>query len=543
MNASNSLFHRLVWPASLLDRDEVEKLSKSELTFRLEHLPALISDRSIEANHAKVRNHAVAKLRDGHTPLAETIPMPRAVTGDRPILYTDITTRLAYNSLVAMIKPSLESNSRASVKRRKFAEFGTEPGEYVVISDVAACYEYVAPGLLADEILLRSDDHVVSQALRELLTALAVRDRGMPQMMDASDRLVDVYLAIADRTLDREGLPYVRTADDYKIVVDSWVEANRALEVLERALRDLGLTLSIHKTKIVQSGHGATTTPSGSDFDSFETGEDQTDEPDEPDEPEVDPAEGYLSWHLDWKKERGKDLGVRKLLPPPPPQDLDQFGDLGSLNPELLADLVFASPPHLESVLLLLGRKPSGVPQDPELIDKVLVKLCQAHRGNAWSTLWLLTTAETLWANGLPKTSDGSKELVKLARAALEDQRETVRAEAAWALAQASDLTIGALRKLHVAASSLTEPGIAAAAAYVKATKRGGDAKRFDRVRASIVASRPLNEAAAAWGHAAGAAAVAPALPTLTARNADTSPDTSDDSKATDSGESSNAGS
>ena len=139
-----------------------------------------------------------------------------------------------------------------------------------MISDVAACYEYVVPNLLADEVLLRTDDHAVSQALRELLAALAVRDRGVPQMMEASDRLVDLYLAMADRVLDRDGLSFARTADDYKIDVEGWVAANKTLELLEGALRSLGLTLAADKTKIVASGKRATTT-SSSDYSGHPT--------------------------------------------------------------------------------------------------------------------------------------------------------------------------------------------------------------------------------------------------------------------------------
>lgn len=505
MSASNSSFHRLVWIDSLLDRDEVEASSKSKYTFRLEHVPALISDRSIEDAHAQVWKHAAAKLQDGHIPLAETIPMPRNVAGDRPILYTDITTRVAYNAIVAMIEPSLEPSSRLPAARKKFAEFGTdpEPGEYVVISDVAACYEYVVPGLLADEVLLRTDDHAVSHALRQLLAALAVRDRGVPQMMIASDRLVDLYLAIADRTLDRVGLPFARTADDYKIVTEGWVEANVALEALERAMRDLGLTLSTAKTKIVSSGHRATTTPSGA----AEPDEEHTEDSDEV---PADPADEYLAWHHGWKQERGK-VGARKLPPPPPSSNLDLFDDLGSLNPTLLADLVFASPPQLEPVLLLLTRIASGELPDMRTIDEVLDKLCGSHRGNAWSALWLLTTTETLWKSGLSKTSGGSKALIKLARSALKDPRETVRAEAGWMLAQASHLSIDDLRTLYVDASPLTEPGIAATAAYVKATKMRADASRYQPLQASIIAGRPLNQAAAQWGTAAGAVSVAAA--------------------------------
>jgi hypothetical protein len=285
------------------------------------------------------------------------------------------------------------------------------------------------------------------------------------------------------------------------------VEANGALEVLEKAMRGLGLTLSIDKTKIVPSGHRATTTPSGNDPDADpepEPDEDQSEDADE-----TDPAEEYLAWHHAWKKERAKDPGVRKLPPPPPPANLEEFDDLGNLNTNLLSDLVFASPPQLEAVLLLLGRLAVGPTPDLPVVDEVLVKLCSSHRGNAWSALWLLAATQTFWDNGLPKTSVGSVGIIKLARSALKDPRETVRAEAAWVLAQASSLAIDDLRALHVAASPLTEAGIAAVAAYAKATKKGTAANRFESVRASIVAGRPLNHAAAKWGAAAGVTAVA----------------------------------
>ncbi len=205
MSGVAAVYHRLTWPASLLGRDEVGNAAKSPLPYVLEHLPTLISDRSVQGSPTQVRKHAIARLEFGHSPLVETIPMPRAVTGDRPIQYPDIATRVAYNAIVMMLASALDPSSRSSKTREAFAAFGTDPAadHYVVISDVAACYEYVVPNLLADEVLLRTDDHAVSQALRELLAALAVRGRGVPQMMEASDRLVDLYLAMADRVLDR----------------------------------------------------------------------------------------------------------------------------------------------------------------------------------------------------------------------------------------------------------------------------------------------------------------------------------------------------
>lgn len=506
------VYHRLTWPASLLGRDEVDMAAKTSHPYVLEHLPALISDRSVQGSPTQVRSHAIAKLEFGHSPLVETIPMPRAVTGDRPIQYPDLVTRVAYNAIVTMLAAALDPSSRSTKTREAFAAFGTDPetDHYVVISDVAACYEYVVPDLLADEVLLRTDDHAVSQALRQLLAALAVRGRGVPQMMEASDRLVDLYLAMADRVLDRDGLSFARTADDYKIDVKGWVAANATLDLLERALRNLGLTLAADKTKIVASGKRATTT-SSSDYSGHddEDEEYQAVDDDEPyedvDKEESDPAVEYTVWHQEWKTERAKAVGIRRLPPPPPPGNLaafDGFSDADDLTVELLSDLVFASPPQLEPVLALVARMASAGVTDPTPIDNLLVALRHIDRGNAWSRLWMLTSLEKLWSLGLPQDSPGSKAVIDLARECLKDTRETVRVEAAWVLARAVRLNVNDLQALHIAASPITEPGLAAVVGYVKA-RAGMGGMRFEPLRAAIVAKRPLNEAAAAWGKAA----------------------------------------
>ncbi len=82
-------------------------------------------------------------------------------------------------------------------------------------------------------------------------------------MTEASDRLVDLYLAMADRVLSSTGMGcHLRARRiTYKIDVERCGPANGTLERPERALRGtFGLTPAADKTKIVASGKRATTT-------------------------------------------------------------------------------------------------------------------------------------------------------------------------------------------------------------------------------------------------------------------------------------------
>src|SRR5690348_10265782 len=76
------------------------------------------------------------------------------------------------------------------------------------------------------------------------------RDRGIPQMHWASDRLADAYLDVLVRQLTRDGFGVSRYVDDIRIHGRTWNQANDAIERAAEYARDLGLTLTSEKTRV-----------------------------------------------------------------------------------------------------------------------------------------------------------------------------------------------------------------------------------------------------------------------------------------------------
>ena len=131
--------------------------------------------------------------------------------------------------------PSSAASSRFSIR-------------YVVKTDLTAFYQYVDHGILAAELVNRLGRNDEVEVLMTLLDELQGRAFGLPQLFDASDALSDIYGEIMERDLLRQGWPVWRFNDDFRIAVESYSGALRALEALDASARNLGLVISEQKT-------------------------------------------------------------------------------------------------------------------------------------------------------------------------------------------------------------------------------------------------------------------------------------------------------
>jgi len=473
----------LKWTPEFLERVPVNQVLTQRNAYDLEHFPRLISDQCLQGDHSLLAKHIKASLLRGHMTRYEVIPMPRGLSGDRPVLLPDLVTRLAYASLVALADPILDPPSRSDQVREDFRDFGSQERKkaYVVISDIAACYEYIVPEILAEELFLRSDDYELVSHLSSLLTDLSLLGRGIPQMLDPSDRLSDLYLAKVDRALDRAGLNWRLTADDYKVVVPTWEETTEALELLEREVRGIGLILSADKTRLVTAGQRAVTQGSGTvdtDFD-FE------------DEESEDPSDVLLEWHEAWSESRG----TARIVEPPPASIIWALTSVTGLTPGLLADVAFAHPPHLEHVIEFVLRLASDSDEYDDFISETFQKLLETANRSGWSRLWLVEGASRL----LEMEGFGHRlDVREIAVSALDDSREAVRVQAAWLLAKHYRLTVDQLRKVHLKSSILTISGVSACTSMAAVRARTGR-NELKQMLAGVVAKEPLNELAAKW--------------------------------------------
>ena len=177
--------------------------------------------------------------------------MPRRGFGPRPVEILAPTSRTTYTALVQHLMTSLPASSRRDGQWREHLDFGrTGEHSYVVEIDFASCYELIDHDDLKAELLLRSFDSDAVTALAGVLSGLGRHGRGLPQMLESSDRLADTYLSIIDRRLQRRGHILHRFADDMRILASSWYEANDIIEETAIYARELGMILASSKTRV-----------------------------------------------------------------------------------------------------------------------------------------------------------------------------------------------------------------------------------------------------------------------------------------------------
>jgi hypothetical protein len=124
--------------------------------------------------------------------------------------------------------------------------------KYVVESDIAAFYEYVDHHRLLDELQLRTSAVELPRHLVRLLTEVQGRPFGLPQLLDPSDELSEVYARIVERELLRRGIDVWRYNDDFRLTAASYDQAQAHVEALAHEASAVGLILNERKTRVVK---------------------------------------------------------------------------------------------------------------------------------------------------------------------------------------------------------------------------------------------------------------------------------------------------
>jgi RNA-directed DNA polymerase len=134
---------------------------------------------------------------------------------------------------------------------------------HLVDVDIAKFFDTIPHEPLVDAVAERVADGSVLRLIRLFLEALIqdgyrlVRPRaGTPQGGVISPLLANIYLARLDRTLDAEGVTYVRYADDVRLASRTPAGARQALTRTAEVLEGLGLRVNPQKTKLVSIAQG-----------------------------------------------------------------------------------------------------------------------------------------------------------------------------------------------------------------------------------------------------------------------------------------------
>jgi reverse transcriptase-like protein len=130
---------------------------------------------------------------------------------------------------------------------------------FAIATDITAFYEHIDIGdflsvlraALHDKASDVTDELV---ALEVLLQTASYKGRGLPQNMDPSRLLADVYLRVVDdRVCAIPGLNYLRYVDDIRLVAATRGAVVRGLQRVESQLKAAGLFLNSKKTELIDA--------------------------------------------------------------------------------------------------------------------------------------------------------------------------------------------------------------------------------------------------------------------------------------------------
>lgn len=217
----------------------------------------------------KLANSIIAQLYKGYVPTPNSYVLARKPeTGSRPVALVTPLDRILYRALVNRVligEEPLDRSGNAYVAfvkgpydysisiadpelHRGFTAMAGSAFKYVVKSDVAAFYQYIDHSLLRDELFQISSEYEAIEALVGMLGELEGRAYGIPQLLDPSDRLSEVYIRRVERAMARKGYDIWRYNDDFRIGCTDYSHALRSIDDLSSAARDSGLILNDSKT-------------------------------------------------------------------------------------------------------------------------------------------------------------------------------------------------------------------------------------------------------------------------------------------------------
>lgn len=259
-------------PVKILDRLRLADALAAEAASKQSLMPSAPGWDDVVQHRAPYVDWIKSQLRAGLTTTPPLVVMARKAThGIRPVPIWGFTERIVYRALVDFIlrnEPQLDRSQEAYLNflrmpvsyartvgdqehpRGIFGQLfvGSTSIKYVVQADVTAFYDYVDHGILARELLVLNGDFEAIDCLSSLLMEMQGRAYGLPQLLDPSDRLSEVYVDAVERDMLRRGWPTWRYNDDFRVAVNSFTDALAAIEDLAVAARTVGLALNDLKT-------------------------------------------------------------------------------------------------------------------------------------------------------------------------------------------------------------------------------------------------------------------------------------------------------
>ncbi|MGW3858027.1 reverse transcriptase domain-containing protein [Micromonospora arida] len=265
-------------PLDVLSRLDLDGAARREADAGEPLIPSSPGAAQLKGNAASFASWLGGQLRAGlPTGRGLVIAVAKPVTGSRPVAIWGFAERVTYRALTDLLMT--EANHEVDRSPERYREFisgpmtyaeerGTRPDDddemdypfaipwpggaviqYVVKADLASFYDYIDHDILGRDLLIRTGDYAAVECLLDLLSEVQGRRYGLPQLLEPSDRLSDLYAGRVLRALRRRQWAAWRFNDDFRIAVETFEDAKRALDDLAAAARDNGLVLNESKTR------------------------------------------------------------------------------------------------------------------------------------------------------------------------------------------------------------------------------------------------------------------------------------------------------
>ncbi|SDT68058.1 RNA-directed DNA polymerase [Actinoplanes derwentensis] len=251
--------------SSIVARLKIERAVLEEVETVRNLLPPEPWSDAIRVGSSAIAGWVKSRLLSGQpnaTPLS--VNARKSGFGIRPVPIIGIGERVAYRALTRLVLEDLEISERTPEEYKNFIKapiayafehvssgpvrIGDAQIRYVAEADITAFYQYVDHEVLRQELHMQTGDVLHVDQLISLLGELSGRSFGIPQLLDASDWLSEVYIRIVERAVTRRGIAAWRFNDDFRIGCGSYRDALRNLEILGEAARDVGLVVGDQKT-------------------------------------------------------------------------------------------------------------------------------------------------------------------------------------------------------------------------------------------------------------------------------------------------------
>lgn len=455
-------------------------------------LPGLVPGYvTASAEDALVKSYASHLRTELPIDTPETVLAQKAKRGMRPLPILSIEETVTYAALVSRLMAVVPANPR----RRSHTEFRDGPLEdgdaaYVLMADVSSFFQYIDHGLVRQEIINLSGEDELATVLCTLLRLLSGRHFGIPQSYPPSAPVAELLIDIVERRLLRLGLDVWRYVDDFRIGARTERDAGHALELLDREVRAVGLTLNEEKTSIrsraryeewiaqpdeLWANLEGEAAEALRDYDPYATG------PTEPDRAVVmaAAAEEYLrNWATGKGRARyGYEASVQRQLVGRSYSVLDALGsDLGLAHAaQALIDEPYLTP-RICRYLASAGKR--DMAPVAEIADDLITR--DDYFLSTWQAMWLLEVIEA---------DLGTDVQVAWALEQMSQPRPGVlTASAAVALARKSLVSMAQLGQLYGAVPTASRPVVALAISRL-------DPGLSDRTTKAVQSENPLNQA------------------------------------------------